>query len=174
MSAANIFRGAAIWTGHASSDTFDDGAVAQPFPLADEIDSVLHEGGVRRQVETDYTTPSGQAKHISVTVSPIVASGGSLLGAACLVTDLSEFENLRQQQNLHAEVSAEMALSLRTSLATISGYAQQLAVNRDPQLAKQLAQDIAEEAAHLDQSVGGFLTSPNTSMALSARASASS
>lgn len=171
MSAADIFRGAAIWTGHASSDKFDDGAVAQPFPLADEVHSVLHEGSARRQVETDYKTPSGQSRHISVTISPVVATGGSLLGAACLVTDLSEFENLRRQQGVQAEISAEMALSLRSSLATISGYAQQLAVNRDPQLAKQLAQDIAEEAAHLDHSVGGFLTGKKTPAAISAGAS---
>ena len=50
-----------------------------------------------------------------------------------------------------------MALQLRTSLATISGYAQQLANNRDPELAKQLATDIAHEAAQLDRSIGGFL-----------------
>ncbi|HEY4902384.1 MAG TPA: PAS domain-containing protein [Candidatus Sulfotelmatobacter sp.] len=157
MSAADIFRGASIWTGHASASTFEDGAVAQPFPLADEVQSVLHEGSVRRQVETDYTTPSGLARHIAVTVSPVAAVDGSLLGAACLVTDLSDFESMRRKQALQAEVSAEMALSLRTSLATISGYAQQLAASHDPYLAKQIAQDIANEAAHLDRSIGGFL-----------------
>jgi signal transduction histidine kinase len=50
------------------------------------------------------------------------------------------------------------ALELRTSLTTISGYAQQLARNRDPELAQQLAADIAQEAVRLDRSVGGFLT----------------
>ena len=51
-----------------------------------------------------------------------------------------------------------MALALRTSLTTISGYAQQLASNRDPELAQQLAADIANEAAQLDRNLGGFLT----------------
>jgi signal transduction histidine kinase len=50
-----------------------------------------------------------------------------------------------------------MALDLRTSLTTISGYAQQLAQNRDPELAAQLAADIASEAARLDRHIGGFL-----------------
>ena len=51
-----------------------------------------------------------------------------------------------------------MALQLRTSLATIAGYAQQLAGNRDPEMAKQLAMDIAQEASQLDRSIGGFFT----------------
>jgi signal transduction histidine kinase len=54
-------------------------------------------------------------------------------------------------------MSAEMALALRTSLTTISGYAQQLAASRDAELARQLATDIASEAAHLDRTIGGFL-----------------
>jgi signal transduction histidine kinase len=83
---------------------------------------------------------------------------GTLLGAACLINDLSEFERIRQQQELQSEISAEMALDLRTSLTTISGYAQQLANNHDPELAAQLAADIAQEAARLDRSIGGFLT----------------
>ena len=59
-----------------------------------------------------------------------------------------------------------MALQLRTSLTTISGYAQQLANNRDAELAQQLASDIAQEAAHLDRSLGGFLiTSPSAKAA---------
>jgi signal transduction histidine kinase len=47
---------------------------------------------------------------------------------------------------------------LRTSLTTIAGYAQQLANNRDAELAQQLAADIAHEAADLDRRIGGFLT----------------
>jgi signal transduction histidine kinase len=54
-------------------------------------------------------------------------------------------------------MSAEMALELRNSLTTISGYAQQLAASRDADLARQLAADIAAEAAHLGRTIGGFL-----------------
>jgi len=94
-----------------------------------------------------------------VTVSPVPAADGTLLGVACLINDLSELERIRRQQALHGEISAEMALQLRTSLTTISGYAQQLANSRDPELALQLAGDIAQEAAQLDRRLGGFLTS---------------
>jgi signal transduction histidine kinase len=65
--------------------------------------------------------------------------------------------NIRRQIELRGELSAEMALALRTSLITISGYAQQLAKNRDPELAAQIAADIAAEARHLDYTIGGFL-----------------
>jgi hypothetical protein len=63
-----------------------------------------------------------------------------------------------------------MALKLRASLRSISGYGQQLADNTDPQLASQLATDIAQEAAELDRSVGGFLTSAQPAVAKSAAA----
>ena len=107
---------------------------------------MLREGSKCRQLEADYTTPAGRKLRIAVTVSPVPAVDGSLLGAACLISDRSEFERIRHQQELHGEISAEMALELRTSLTTIAGYAQQLARNRDPELAPQLAADIASEA----------------------------
>ena len=119
--------------------------------IAAEVRSVLREGSGRRDLEADYATPAGEKRHIAVTVSPVPAVDGSLLGAACLINDLSAFEQIRLQQKMRA-------IELRTSLTTISGYAQQLAKNRDPELAQQLAADIAQEAARLDRSLGGFLT----------------
>jgi signal transduction histidine kinase len=117
----------------------------------------LREGSKRRQAQSKYTTPAGDKRFLSITISQVPAVDGSLLGVACLINDLSELESIRQQQQLQGEISAEMALQLRTSLATISGYAQQLAANRDPGLTQQLATDIAQEAAQLDQDIGGFL-----------------
>jgi len=145
MSAEDIFRGA---ISSASADAH----------LADEIHAVLREGSKRRQAQAQYTTPNGVRRFLAITISQVPATDGSMLGVACLITDLSELETIRQQQQLHGEMSAEMALQLRTSLATISGYAQQLAANRDPGLTQQLAADIAHEASQLDRNIGGFLT----------------
>jgi signal transduction histidine kinase len=133
---------------------------------------VLHEGSKRREVEAEYETPAGEKRFIAVTVSPVPAVDGELLGVACLINDLSELEHIRRQQELHSEISSEMALQLRTSLATISGYAQQLANSRDPQLAVQLASDIAHETAQLDLSIGGFLTARRAAQAAAAGSSA--
>lgn len=151
MSAPDIFRSAASQAAPVSGGS---GQVH----IADEIHAVLREGSKRRQVEGEYRTPSGEARFLSMTVSQVPAVDGSLLGVACLINDLTELQKIRRQQELHGELSAEMALQLRTSLATIAGYAQQLATNRDPDLAEQLAIDIAQEAAQLDRSIGGFLT----------------
>ncbi|HVI08952.1 MAG TPA: PAS domain-containing protein [Candidatus Binatia bacterium] len=151
MSAEDVFRDA---TRIASPAAGGDDVSGQ---LSEEVQAVLQHGSRARHCEADYTTPSGQKRRISVTISPVPAVDGSLLGAACLMIDRSEFERIRQERLAHSEISAEMALELRTSLTTIAGYAQQLARNRDPQLAPQLAADIAGEAARLDRRIGGFL-----------------
>jgi nitrogen-specific signal transduction histidine kinase len=151
MSAADIFRNAQV----CSSAGMNAGQ--SPVCLRDEIDAVLHHGSKSRQLEADYTTPAGKPLRIAVTVSPVPAVDGGLLGATCLISDRSEFEQLLHQQELQGEMSAEMALELRTSLATITGYAQQLARSRDAESAGRLAEDIAGEAARLERHLGGFL-----------------
>ena len=161
MSAEDIFRGAAVCSSNSSSGR-----------LTDEINAVLREGSQCRQLEADYSTPTGHKVRIAVTISPVPAVDGSLLGAACLISDRSEFESIRHQQQLHGEISAEMALELRTSLATIAGYAQQLARHRDPELAPQVAADIASEAARLDRHIGGFLIAKGAAAGATNRASA--
>jgi len=167
MSAEDIFRGASVRKGNGHSDnappdnanpddTFE--VSDAPVRLADEVDAVLHHGSKRRQVHAEYETPAGQTRFLEVTVSPVPGSDDGLLGVACLINDFSELERIRREEQLHGEISAEMALELRTSLTTISGYAQQLANIRDPELAQQLAADIAQEALRLDRTLGGFLT----------------
>ena len=149
MSAEDIFRAAAVRK--------ESSSVRQEVAIAEEIQAVLREGSKRRQIEAEYETPAGDQRYLSVTASAIPSADGNLLGVACLINDLSELDRVRKQQELRGEMSAEMALQLRTSLTTIAGYAQQLAGNRDPEMARQLAADIAQEAAQLDRSIGGFL-----------------
>lgn len=168
MSPEDIFRGAEVRSEVRSGKTTRPSVVLdrrgdnepgdEAVLLADEVRLVLREDSKRRQVEAEYETPAGEKRFIAVTISPLPAVDGGLLGVACLINDLSELEGIRRLQELHGELSAERALELRTSLTTISGYAQQLANSRDPDLARQLATDIAHEAAHLDHSIGGFLT----------------
>ena len=161
MGAEDIFRGAFLRSsrlaasGEAASESSNE---AECTLLADEISAVLHEDSQRREVEAEYETPAGEKRYLAVTASAVPAVDGGLLGVACLINDRTEVEEIHRQQELQGEISAEMALQLRTSLATISGYAQQLANSRDPELAKQLATDIAHESAQLDHSLGGFLT----------------
>jgi PAS domain S-box-containing protein len=158
MSPQDIFRAAEVYGTKSSAAICPEATGEQPVRVSDEIQTVLHEGIKRRQVDTYYNTPSGDRRFLSITTSQVPASDGELLGVTCLINDLTELENIRRQQELQGEISAEMALQLRTSLTTISGYAQQLANNRDPEMATEIATDIAHEAAQLDRTIGGFLT----------------
>jgi PAS domain-containing protein len=171
MSAEDIFRGATVCSSKSSSVPAN-GPGDTSGQLTEEVNAVLREGSKCRQLEADYTTPASEKLRIAVTVSPVPAAGGSLLGAACLISDRSEFERIRQQQQVQGEISAEMALELRMSLTTIAGYAQQLARNRHPELATQLAADIASEAARLDRHIGGFLSDKRSAAATAGGASA--
>ncbi len=168
MSAAEIFRTAQLISA-------SDGAAYSN--LAEAVTVSLREKRQFQRLEARYRTPAGEQRTLDITVSsvhapdtevrgaagpgvagPGVASMGvACLGVACLINDRTEVAEIRRQQELQGEMSAEMALGLRNSLTTISGYAQQLAASRDPGLARQLASDIAAEAAHLDRTIGGFL-----------------
>jgi PAS domain-containing protein len=168
MSAEDIFRTARIY----SSETSAAASVESENTLSDEVAAVLRHNSKHRKVEADYSTPMGKHLRIAVTVSPVPAADGSLLGAACLITDRSEFENLREQQRSQSELSAEMALELRTSLATISEYAQGLARTGGDNRAAQMAADIEAEAARLAKRMGGFLAPGASSPAGPAAAAA--
>ena len=168
MSAGDIFREAAVYGARSTAGVFADETSALEVRIADEIEAVLHEGIRRRQIEADYRTPAGEKRFLSMTVSQVPGAEESLLGVTCLINDLTELENIRRQQELQGEISAEMALQLRTSLTTISGYAQQLANNRDPEMAQEIATDIAHEAAQLDRTIGGFLMTRPAAKASSA------
>jgi len=159
MGAGDIFQRSAV----RAQNTGQGEGVDTSVRIADEVQTVLQEDCKRRDIKADYQGPSGQKRTIQVTVSRIPTVDGGLLGVACLINDLSEIEDIRRKQELRGEISAEMALQLRTSLATIAGFAQQLANNRDPEFAQDLAKDIAQEAAQLDRTIGGFLTAERAS-----------
>jgi nitrogen fixation/metabolism regulation signal transduction histidine kinase len=157
MSAAEIFREAELIS------TCD----AACTNLAEAVNLSLREKTRLQRLEAAYRTPAGEERTLDITVSSVHAPDSEVrssasqnvacLGVACLINDRSEVAEIRRQQELRGEMSSEMALGLRNSLTTIAGYAQQLAASRDAELARQLAADIAAEAAHLDRTIGGFL-----------------
>ncbi|MGD0507882.1 MAG: PAS domain-containing protein [Terriglobales bacterium] len=99
----------------------------------------------------------GESRVLEVTASPVLAEDATLMGTTLVLTDKTDIERIRHDRKMHQEVSSELALGLRNSLTTIAGYAQQLARSRDPELARQLADGIAHEAAQLDRTIGSFL-----------------
>jgi len=162
MSAAEIFREAELIS--SSQTTYAN--------LAEAVNAGLREKTRFQRLEARYRTPAGEERALDITISPVHApdseapgaagpgmagQGVAGLGVACLINDRTEVTEIRRQEELRGELSAEMALGLRNSLTTIADYAQQLAASREPELARQLASDIAVEAAHLDRTIGGFL-----------------
>jgi PAS domain S-box-containing protein len=144
--------------GIASPGGMDADAIFRECDAIHGIRLTLENGTPLKRMEAEYRTPSGESRVIGVTASHVPAADGTALGVACLIEDRTEISEIQRQIDLRGELSAEMALALRNSLVTISGYAQQLAQNQDPDLARQLAADIAAEAQHLDRTIGGFLT----------------
>jgi hypothetical protein len=149
MNARELFR-------HTSVFDKSRGAVLN---LADVIASAGRNAAGFRGDDTDYITPAGEARVLEITVSPVYAANAELLGSACLIDDDTQIAHLRRDQKLHGEISAEMALSLRNSVALISEYARNLAGNRDTAKSEQIANDIGCEAEHLQRTIGGFLLS---------------
>lgn len=136
-------------------------------PVAEAVESALREQIPFRRLQAEYVAPSGEERALDLTVTSVRSPSGEVIGAACLIGDQTEVMHIRRQQELRGEISAEMALELRNSLATISGYAQQLAASRDADVARQLAADIAAEATHLDRTIGGFLAGASAAKAAS-------
>jgi PAS domain-containing protein len=157
MSVSEIFRDARLSSSPGSHET-----------LAAAVQASLRASGASRGVGADYITPAGEQRILEVTISPVYTPSGEILGAACLITDKTEFALIQRLQELRGEMSGEMALALRNSLATISSYAQQLAVSRDPTMVRQLAVDIVSEAADLDHTIGGFLAGAKAAKAAGA------
>jgi PAS domain-containing protein len=111
-----------------------------------------------RGLLVNYVTRDGENRALEITASPVMAEDATLMGTTLVLNDKTDIERIRLDQRLHQEISAELALGLRDSLATIAGCAQQLARSRDPELARQLADSIAHEAAALDRRIGSFLS----------------
>jgi nitrogen fixation/metabolism regulation signal transduction histidine kinase len=143
--------------GIASPTGMNAEAIFRSDSVSATVRSVMRDGTPLLRVDTEYATPANEPRVIEVTVSRVPADDGTMLGVACLINDQTDIAEIRRQIDERGELSAEMALALRNSLVTISGYARQLAQNHDPDLARQLADDIAAEAKHLDRTIGGFL-----------------
>jgi PAS domain-containing protein len=149
MSVGELFRDASLVATRAG----------QPQNLAAAL-----QAGLRDKVQSDtltahYVTPAGASRILEITLTPVSGPAGEILGAACLIDDKTQIELVQKQQELRGEMSAEMALALRSSLASICVYARQLAAGRDPEQVQQLAADIVSEATQAERTVGGFLAS---------------
>ena len=146
-----------------SAVRFTTDAITSPDAPADQlaaaIERSIRENLQYRRIEADYVTPSGEKRVLGITVSPVRHASGEALGAACLLTDLTDITRLSEQVKLKesmaalGEMSAGIAHEFKNSLATISGYAQMLAAEGSSEFATR----IADETANLSRIVSDFL-----------------
>lgn len=146
-------------------DAAPEQALGQQTTLADTIQRYLRDKIFSDFLQVSYLTPSGEDRTLQITVTSVQSSSGETLGAACLINDQTELARVRQQQAMHGEISAEMALQLRNSLATIEDCAKRLSSRQDEESVQRLASDIASEAAHLNHTIGSFLAEPKATRA---------
>lgn len=155
LHARDLFRGA--------SAVRSESPEGPPASLAVAVDSCIKENRVFRRLETDYATPAGEARVLGITVSPVAGNAGERLGAACLITDLTQVSELSRQLRMReslaamGEMSAGMAHEFKNSLATIAGYSQMLGEENSPDTIREFANKIRGETTSLTRTVTEFL-----------------
>ncbi|HWP45312.1 MAG TPA: ATP-binding protein [Blastocatellia bacterium] len=106
--------------------------------MIDFISQCLGSGASFRREEVEIQDPDGRVRHLGLSISPITDASGSLEGALCLMTDLTEVIDLRERMKLHeslanlGEMAAGLAHEFKNSLATIQGYVQLLDAQAGP------------------------------------------
>ncbi len=156
LHARDVFRGAA-------TVRYEINTANAPSSLGEAIERTVALGDVFRRMEAEYLTPAGERRVLGVTSSPVRTAAGQSLGAACLLTDLTEITELARQVRLGenlatiGEISAGIAHEFKNSLATISGYAHILVGEDDPATMREFADKIRTETFNLSRMVGDFL-----------------
>jgi len=151
---SDLFRAATV---RAPNDDLNGIGCATRTGVGEALTPALSGKSAVRGLLLNYVTRAGESRVLEVTASPVMADDASLMGTTLVLNDKTDLERIRHDQRVRQEMSEEMAQELRNSLATIAGYAQQLAQSRDADLARQLADSIAAEAARLDRTIGSFL-----------------
>lgn len=136
---------------------------------ADVLKDALRDKPASADLEFCYDTPAKDAKSLRLRSISLHAPSGDSVGAAIVIIDESAVSHQRRTELLRSETSAELALELHTSLATIREYASQMAGSSDREFARTLANDISLETERLSKVVGGFLVDRERK-ALAARA----
>ena len=137
----------------------------QGFPnLADIIEQCLKTGKLFRREEIEAIAANGLARRIGATIAPIdLSSERGTRGALCLLTDITEVTQLREQvalkRNLESlgEMSAGLAHEFKNAIATLHGYVQLLqSLELDPK-ARTAAGSLLNEVRNLSEMVTAFL-----------------
>lgn len=167
--AARQLLGCASPLGMNSEELFRDATAVGESGESVRFAEALHDR-LQQQLRGTFQVVSGgdAQRDLVISVIPLILPPGEALGIACVIADDSAASELRQQQLLHKELSAEMALELRSSLSTIRECAERLAGGESQ--SGSLVTDITHELEHLEKVVGGFLAGGPDGRVFAARA----
>ena len=132
--------------------------------LAQMVGDCLQTGTVYRRTEIEAVTSDGKLRRLGATVAPIeLPPERGPRGALCLLTDITEVTELREQvalkNNLESlgEMSAGLAHEFKNAIATLQGYAQLLQSMELNEKAQVAASSLLNEVRNLSSMVTAFL-----------------
>lgn len=132
--------------------------------LAEVVERCLASGQIYRREEIEMLSTSGAPKRIGATIGPIdLGADNHQRGALCLLTDITEVTQLREQvvlkNNLQSlgEMSAGLAHEFKNAIATLHGYVQLLQSLELDDRARATASSLLNEVRNLSELVTSFL-----------------
>ncbi|HEU4836561.1 MAG TPA: ATP-binding protein [Pyrinomonadaceae bacterium] len=132
--------------------------------LAKMVGDCLQTGTVYRRTEIEAVSANGKLRRLGATVAPIdLPPERGPRGALCLLTDITEVTELREQvalkNNLESlgEMSAGLAHEFKNAIATLQGYAQLLQSMELNDKAQVAAGSLLNEVRNLSSMVTAFL-----------------
>ena len=132
--------------------------------LAEMVEQCLQSGKLYRREELEALTAENLPRKIGATVAPIdLARGDGERGALCLLTDITEVTQLREQvvlkKNLESlgEMSAGLAHEFKNAIAALHGYVQLLQSSELDAKASGAASSLLNEVRNLSDMVTSFL-----------------
>jgi signal transduction histidine kinase len=132
--------------------------------LAKMVGDCLQTGTIYRRTEIEAISPNGKLRRLGATVAPIeMPPERGPRGALCLLTDITEVTELREQvalkNNLESlgEMSAGLAHEFKNAIATLQGYAQLLQSMELNDNAELAAGSLVNEVRNLSNMVTAFL-----------------
>ena len=138
--------------------------LASHVELSQMVGDCLQRGTIYRRSEVEARTPEGELRRIGATIAPIeLPPDRGPRGALCLLTDITEVTELREQvalkNNLESlgEMSAGLAHEFKNAIATLQGYAQLLQSLELNDKAQVAAASLLNEVRNLATMVTAFL-----------------
>ena len=132
--------------------------------LAQMVGDCLRTGTLYRRTEIQTASPDGRMRRLGATIAPIeLPPERGPRGALCLLTDITEVTELREQvalkNNLESlgEMSAGLAHEFKNAIATLQGYAQLLQSLELNDKAQVAAGSLLNEVRNLSSMVTAFL-----------------